>query len=152
MNKAKIPETYERLPVSSERRLPEAPFPRKYVHCAFDQLRDAVYAVLALRAAGSVPKDIHVLASWDYVEAAEWRDQQRSHLAKVFTRFFPFFDEESNEVYLHEAHRGRHILVVRVPTTEQREQVCSLLALHHAHCIKYIDTWTVTSVSLSSSM
>ena len=45
--------------------------------------------------------------------------------------------------YLHESIRGHHILAVRLGRHEQMEQVRDLLAPHHAHLMKYIDTWTV---------
>jgi hypothetical protein len=40
MNYLKTLDTYEQLPVSSERTFPAAPFPRKHVHGVIDNLRD----------------------------------------------------------------------------------------------------------------
>lgn len=137
---------YELLPVSSERTFPPAPFPRKYVHCVIDDLYYAVQAVHALRADGSNARDIHVMASWDFVEAAEHR-QQQSHLSMRLMRLLSFFDEGFGNVYLHEALRGHHILMVRLSSNERMEQVRDMLARHYAHLIKYVDTWTVTDLS-----
>src|SRR6266446_6389216 len=41
----KTPDTVEQFPVSSQRTLPPAPFPRKYVHSVFEDIKDAVEAV-----------------------------------------------------------------------------------------------------------
>ena len=48
--------------------------------------------------------------------------------------------------YLLEARRGHYILAVRPSGHEQMEQVRDLLASHHAHLMKYIDTWTVAEL------
>ncbi|HEX9132894.1 MAG TPA: hypothetical protein VF844_11440, partial [Ktedonobacteraceae bacterium] len=147
LNTVKTQETYELLPVSSERTFPAAPFPRKYVHCAIDDLRDAVLSVLALRTAGYSPGDIHIMASWDFVEAVERRHQQHTPLSRMLMRCWSFLDEGLGDGSLHEAHRGRHILVVRLCSYEQSEQVRDLLSPYHAHLMKYVDTWTVTDLS-----
>jgi hypothetical protein len=146
MNYAKTYHTYKQLPVSSERTFPAAPFPRKYIHSVLDDLRHAVQAVYELRIAGYDPGDIHVMASWDYVEAIERKQQQQSLLVKAFKRFYTFMDEGFGDVYLHEARQGRHILLVRLCSLEQTEHVRDLLTSHHAHLIKYVDTWTVADL------
>jgi hypothetical protein len=73
MNYAKIQDEYEQPPVSSQRTFPKAPFPRRYIHSVIDDLQDAMQAVHALRAAGYDDRDIHLMASWDFVEAVELR-------------------------------------------------------------------------------
>ncbi len=143
MNYVKALDIDELLPVSSERTFPAAPFPRKYIHCVIDNLRDAVQAVYALRAAGYDARSIHVMASWDFVEAVERRLQQQSRLSEMLSHLISFFDEGFGDVYLREARRGRHILTVRLSRSELMEQVRDLLASHHTHLIKYVDTWTV---------
>jgi hypothetical protein len=128
-------DTVEQLPVSSQRTFPPTPFPRKHVHSVFDNLQDAVQAIQALRAAGFDDRDIHLMAGWDFVEAVERR-----------RTFLDFLFSIDYDVYLHEARRGRHILAVRLARHEQKEQVRDLLAPHHAHLMKYVDTWTVTDL------
>jgi hypothetical protein len=143
MNDIKI---CEQLPVSSERTLPADPFPRKYVHSVMYDLQYAVQAVQALRTAGYDARDIHVMASWDFVEAIERRRRQQGHLSKALMRLFTFFDEGFGDVYLHEALQGHHILAVRLSQNEQMGQMRDLLAAYCAHCIKYVDTWTVSDL------
>jgi hypothetical protein len=48
--------------------------------------------------------------------------------------------------YLYESRRGRYILAVRISRYELIEQVRGLLAPHHAHLMKYVDTWTVVDL------
>jgi hypothetical protein len=139
-------EAYEQLPVSSQRTFPAAPFPRKYVHCVIDDLSYVVEAVHALRAAGYDAGDIHVMASWDFVEALARRQQRQSRLSKALTCLCSFMDEGFGNAYLHEAIRGHHILAVRLSRNEQMEQVRDILALHYARLMKYVDTWTVTDL------
>jgi hypothetical protein len=134
MNPTMTPDTYEQLSVSSERTFPAAPFPRKYVHSVFDDLQDAVQAVQALHAAGYAARDIHLMASWDYMEAVGQRRAPMSFLSSI--------DEDIVDVYLHEARRGHHILAVRLSRYEQILRVRNLLAARHAHLMKYVDTWT----------
>lgn len=138
---------YKLLPVSSEKTFPSAPFPRKYVHCVIDDLYYAVQAVHALRADGSNTRDIHVMACWDFLEAVERRQQQQRRLSQTLRRLLSFFDEGFGDVYLHEAFRGRHILMVRISSNERMEQVRDMLARHYAHLIKYVDSWTVIDLS-----
>jgi hypothetical protein len=140
MNNVKIqysqtPDTVEQLPVSSQRTLPAAPFPCKYVHSVFDDVQDAMQAVHALRAAGYDDRDIHLMTNWDFVEAVERR---RTLLDFLFSIDY--------DVYVHEARRGHHILAVRLARHEQKEQVRDLLAPHHAYLMKYVDTWTITDL------
>jgi len=126
------PNTNEQVLVSSPQTLPAAPFPRKHIHCVFDDPQDALQAFLTLLAAGYDARDIHILASRDYVEAVERGQTLLGFLSSID------LDE-----YLHESRRGHHILAVRLGRHEQMEQVRALLAPHHAHLMKYIDTWTV---------
>ena len=128
-------DTYEPMSVSPERTFPEAPFPHKYIHCAFDGLQDARQAVHTLRAASFDARDIHIMRGWDYVEVVERRQTLVS-----------FFSSKDYDGYLREAHRGSHILAVRLSRHEQMKQVRDLLAPHHAHLVKYIDTWTVAEL------
>jgi hypothetical protein len=137
----------EQLPVSSERMFPASPFPRKYVHSAIGSLRHAVQAVQALRAAGYDPRDIHVMASWDFVDAVEHKRQRR--LSTLLSRIASFFDEGFGDVYLHEARRGYHILVVRLSRASQMHQVRDLLLPYHVHLVKYVDAWTVADLTCS---
>lgn len=129
-----LQQEYEQSSISSQRTLPAVPFPRKYVHSVFDDLQDAVRAVHVLRAAGYDTRDIHLMASWDYTEAVE--------RGQTLMGFISSFDEDVVDVYLHEARRGHHILAVRLSRYEQILQVRNLLASHHAHLVKYVDTWT----------
>jgi hypothetical protein len=128
------------MPVSSERNFPAAPYPRKYVHCLFDDLYDAVQAVHTLRASGYNTNNIHIMASWDFVEAAERGYQPCVHLSQTLKHIL--HDNSFVDVYLQEARQGRHILLVRSSGYEQILQVRGLLTAHHAHYMKYIDTWT----------
>ena len=146
MSYVKTYEEYEQLPVSSERTFPAAPYPRTYIHCVLDDLYDAVQAVHALRSMDFDPGDVHVMASWDFVEAVERRQQRQNRLAKMLMRFLTFLDEGFGDTYLHEALRGHHILTVRLSRNEQILQVRDVLASHHTRLIKYVDTWTVTDL------
>lgn len=137
----------KQLLVSSERMLPAAPFPRKYMHCVMNDLESAVEAVYALRATGYDARDIHVMASWDYVEAIEKRERRRNRFARMFARFYAFLDEGLGDVYVSEARQKGHILLVRLARKEQLEQACALLKVYQARIIKYVDTWTVADFS-----
>ncbi len=138
MNPTMTAETYEQLSVSSERTFPAAPFPRKSVHSVFDDLQDAVQAVQVLQTAGYAAGDIHLMASWDYMEAVERRQAPMD--------FFSSIDEDIVDAYLHEARRGHHILAVRLSRYEQMLRVRNLLAARQAHLIKYVDTWTFANL------
>ncbi|MGZ3609643.1 MAG: hypothetical protein ACXVDN_04985 [Ktedonobacteraceae bacterium] len=150
MNVVELLERYKQAPVSSERAFPAYPFPRKYVHCVIDSLEDAVKAVFALRVAGCATEDIHVMASWDFVEAFERLHQRKKGFYKVLKRLYAFMDEGFTHVYLHEARQGRHLLLVRLSGGDQLAQVGGdLLASHQAYLMKYVDTWTVTDLQPS---
>ena len=125
----------EHLPMSTQRTLPVAPFPRKYVHSVFVDLQDARQAAQALRAAGFDEKDIYILESRDFVEAVS---QGQSPL--------DFLTSMDYDVYLCEASAGRSFLVVRPASFAQLKQIRNLLAPHHAYIVKYIDTWTVAEL------
>lgn len=147
MNVVQLFGRYAQAPVSSERTFPANPFPRKHVHCALNSLEDAVEAVFALRVAGLDAIDIHVLACWDFVEAAERVHRHRNgFFHKMLNRLYAFMDEGFAGIYLREACQGHHILLVRLPGKEQLEQVSELLTSHRAYLIKYVDTWTVTDL------
>lgn len=137
---------YEQLAVSSQQTLPAAPYPIKFVHSVFDNLEDAVRAVRTLRAAGYEARDISLMASWDFEKAVEASPQERGRFSEAFRRFVSFMDD-SFDVYLREARWGRHILAVRPTRYEQIMQVRDLLVPHHAHFVKYIDTWSVADLS-----
>ena len=147
MNYTKTHNKHEQLPVSSERTLPAAPFPRKYMHSVVDELEYAVQAVYALRSAGYDARDIHVMSCWDFAEAVERRQQQGGLLSKILMRLYSLIDDGLNDVYLHEALQGHHILMVRLSNCKQVGRVHEMLTAHHVHLIKYVDTWTVTDLS-----
>lgn len=134
---------YERLSVLSQQPYPSNTFPRKYVHCVIDDLRDAVQAVEALQASGYDMRDISLVASWDFAEALERSYQQQGSFSQEFTHFI---DAGVDNVYRQEASRGHHILTVHLSSFEQIEQVRNVFAPHHAHRMKYIDTWTTADL------
>jgi len=134
---------YERLSVLSQQAYPPNTFPRKYVHCAIDDLRDAVQAVEALQAIGYDARDIALVACWDFAQALERSYQQQGSLSQAFAHFI---DAGVDDVYRQEARRGHHILTVHLSSFEQIEQVRNLLAPHHAHLMKYVDTWTTADL------
>ena len=147
MNVVELLGRYAQTPVSSERTFPAQPFPQKYVHSVINSLEDAVEAVFALRITGYDSADIHVMASWDFVEAAEREARQRNGFFRTMLKHLnAFMDEGFAGIYLQEAHKGRHILLVRLSGGEQLEQVCEILASHRASLMKYVDTWTVTDL------
>lgn len=133
------------LPVSSQLTFPDGPYPRKYVHSVINELNYVVQAVHALRDAGYPDDHIHVMAGWDFVDAAE-RKNQGGCIAAAFRSFISFFDEGFGNTYLSEAQRGNHILAVRLSRKEQMKHVRDLLSAHFAHQIKYVDTWVVTDL------
>jgi hypothetical protein len=145
MNYAATLETYEQLtseqkgveqlPVSTKRRLPAAPFPRKYVLSVFVDLQDARQAAYALRAAGFDERGIHILQSHDLVEAVA-QDQSP----------FDIVTSIDYDIYLREARRERSFLAVRPIGYAQLKQIRDLLAPHHAYLANYIDTWTLTEI------
>ncbi|HLH63210.1 MAG TPA: hypothetical protein VKV20_16130 [Ktedonobacteraceae bacterium] len=137
----------EKALVSSQQRISPAPFPSKYVHCVFDSLCDLVQAVHALRADGHNSGDIHVMSCWDYIAAVERKREHQSYLLKMLTCLYGFFDEGFDEVYLQEARKGNHMLMVRLSSSRQLKRVSDALILHHAHMVRYVDTWMVIYLS-----
>jgi hypothetical protein len=135
------------LPISSQQAFPPSPFPCKYLHCVFTDLENVVQAAFALHADGHDSEDIHIMSCWDYVAAVERKRQQQSQLAKKLTRLLTLMDEGFGDIYLHEAQRGNHILMVHLPRRERIQRVRDLLLLHNARLIRYVDTWTVTYLS-----
>lgn len=127
--------TFEELSITSERALPATPFPRKYIHSAFKDQRDALQAAETLRQAGFDARDIYMLTYPDYAEAMG-RGQS----------LFSSLSSTDLDVYLDEARHGRTILAVRLAHQGQMEQVRDLLAPHRAHLVRYVDTWTVAQL------
>ena len=125
----------EQLPVTTKRRLPTAPFPRKYVLSVFVDLQDERQAAYALHAAGFNERDIHILKSHEFVKSVT-QDQSP----------FEIVTSIDYDIYLREAHRERSFLAVRPTGYAQLKQITDLLAPHHAHLMKYIDTWTVAEL------
>lgn len=122
-------------PMSTKRMLPEAPFPRKYILSVFVDSQDAMQAAQALCTAGFNERDIYLLEGLNLVEAIA---QSQSPL--------DFLTSTDYDVYLREANRGRSFLAVRPINYAQMERIRNLLAPHHAHLVKYIDTWTVANL------
>ena len=127
----------EREPLSEEEEqaLPGAPYPRKHIHCVFDNADDAKQAEQALQNAGIASEDIHVLDNRGFTEAIE-----RGHTPWSFVSSMDY------DVYVQEAHQGNTILSVPFSSQEQLMQVRDLLAPYHARLMKYIDTWTTTEL------
>ena len=123
------------LSQSFEATFPAAPFPRKYVHCVFDDVHDAVQAVFTLIAADYDANNVHVLTSQGYLEALERRQT-----------LIGFLTSMDLKEYVQKISRGNAILVVRPSSYGQIMQVRHLLAPHHAHLMKYIDTWTTAEL------
>lgn len=143
MNAVKTQETqesYEQLTMSSRQVFPVAPYPRKHIHCVIDDPQDAGQAVQALQTAGYTADDIHVMSGPDFAAAIGRRYEQQNGLFQAFTHLF--FDYGFDRTYLAEARRGHAILAVRPASHEQIMKVRNLLLPHHAHLMKYIDTWT----------
>jgi hypothetical protein len=126
------PDTYKQMSVSPERTIPQAPFPRKYVHSVFNDRGEALQAAEALHEAGYDVGDIHIMTGSDYVEAVERGQTLIGSLTST-----------DLDAYLDEARRGCTILAVRLSNYGQMGRVRDVLALHHPHLVKYIDTWTV---------
>jgi len=125
----------EQLPVTTKRRLPTAPFPRKYVLSVFVDLQDARQAAYALHAAGFNERDIHILKSHEFVNSVT-QDQSPFEIVTAI----------DYDIYLREAHRERSFLAVRPTGYAQLKQIRDLLAPHHAYLANYIDTWTTTEL------
>ena len=147
--------TYEgdaMLTLLVQQTFPPAPYPRKYVHSAIDDLQQAEQAVQALQAAGYDGSRIYLFASQEFVAALEHRLRQHSRLSNRLSRFFASTDDGfPGDVYLQEAQCGHPILVVHLTRPEQMQQVRDLLAPYCAHHIKYIGTWTVTDLPSSAA-
>ncbi|HEY6542825.1 MAG TPA: hypothetical protein VIZ18_17915 [Ktedonobacteraceae bacterium] len=127
--------TFEELFITSERALPTTPFPRKYIHSAFNDRKDALQAAQSLHSAGYDTRDIYMLTYADYSEAMN-RGQT----------LFSSLTSTDLDAYLDEARHGRTILAVRLANYGQIEQVRDLLAPHRAHLVRYIDTWTMAQL------
>jgi hypothetical protein len=125
----------EQLPMTMERKLPAAPFPRKYVLSVFINLQDARQAANALCTAGFNEGDIHILQNHEFVKSVT-QDQSP----------FEIVTSIDYDIYLREAHRDRFFLAVRPTGYGQLKQIRDLLAPHHAYLANYIDTWTVTEL------
>ena len=125
----------EQLPVSTELKLPTAPFPRKYVLSVFVDLQDARQAAYALHAAGFNERDIHILNSHEFVKSVT-QDQSPFEIVTAI----------DYDIYLREAHRERSFLAVRPTGYAQLKQIRDLLAPYHAYLANYIDTWTTTEL------
>ncbi len=140
---------YSLFPVSSERTFPGAPFPHKYIHCVVNDLKEAVHAVYALSVAGYDARNIHVMASWDFVEAIERKQQRQGSFARLVARLIAFLDEGVGDVYVNAARQGQHVMHVRLMRGDEVEPICNLLASHGAYLMKHVDTWTVTDLSVA---
>ena len=125
----------ENMPAPVERKLPAAPFPKKYVLCVFVDLPSALQASYALNAAGLHKQEIHILQSHEFVKAVG-QDQSP----------FQIITSMDYDIYLREAHRGRFFLAVRPERYGQLNQIRDLLIPHGAYLANYIDTWTVTEL------
>ena len=121
----------EQVPSFTQKTLPPAPFPRKYVHCVFADVQDARQAAQALFVAGYEEQNIHVLERGDFVDAIS---KVRSPLG--------IFSSTDHDEYLREAHSGRTFLVVRPTNRAQLNEIRDVLAPHGATLVTYIDTWT----------
>ncbi len=143
----KYVETFQELvPVSSERTFPGGSFPRQYIHCVVNELRDAVHAVLALRAVGCRASEIHVMASWDFVEAVERKRQRQGVMGRLVGYITSFLDEGLGDVYLKAAQQGKHIVYVRLSGGHTVERIKDVLISHNASLLKHVDMWLVTDL------
>lgn len=132
--------TTEELTVSSQRTFPASSFPRKYVLGVIDNLHDAAQTIEALQSMGYYAEDILFMTSWDFLHACAEGEQQSAGFSQSLLHVFN--DRSFEDTYQREARQGRHFLAVRPSGYEQIRGVSTLLASHHAHVIKYIDTWT----------
>jgi hypothetical protein len=137
--------------VSSQQDFPADTYPHKYVHSVFEDRQDAMQAVQALLAAGFTTDDIHFMESQHYVQAAQVGNQQQGGLTKSLLHFISSLDHGVNDAYMKEAQRGNDILSVRISRQDQIAQVRDILALHHGHLLKYVDTWTEANLSDSTT-
>jgi hypothetical protein len=125
----------EQLPMTMERKLPAAPFPRKFVLSVFVDLQEARQAAYTLLAAGFNERDIYILQCHEFVKSVT-RDQSP----------FEIITSIDYDIYLREARRERSFLAVRPGSYAQLKQIRDLLVSHHAYLANYIDTWTVTEL------
>ncbi len=135
MNATQIQKTEKQFASPAKQVYPAAPFPRKYVHCVFDDLQDAVQASLTLLPSDYEGNSIQVLTSQEYLNAIEERQTPASFLTSVD------LDE-----FLQKASRGCCVLVVRPAYYQQMMQVRHLLVPHLVSHMKYIDTWTTVDL------
>jgi len=111
-----------------------------------------VQAVYTLRNAGFQANDIHVMASWDFIEATERKSRRQNRFAKILTRFLSFMDDGFGDIYLREAYKGNHILMICLPDDSKIGHIHAILTAHYASCIKYVDSWTVTDLPSVSAI
>lgn len=140
-----VQNTFEQ-PVSSQREFPAGPFPRKYIHCVMNDLQYMVQAIYTLRDAGYNADDIHVMVSWDFVDAVEQKNRQQNRLAKICKRFLSLIGDGVGDAYLREAYKGNHVLMIHLPNSRQTGHVHAILTAHYAYLIKYVDTWVVADL------
>ena len=133
MNVVETRSAIERRVVSSEQAFPATPFPRKYIHAAFNDFQDAMQAFIALLGSGYDASDIHLMNGRDFIEAVE----QRQTPIGVFC-------SSDDHIYMREAKRGKHTLSVRFSSYTQMNQVRDLLAPYGAYSMVYVDTWSIT--------
>jgi hypothetical protein len=117
------------------------------VHCVFNELRDVVDAVHALRSGGHKPGAIHVMASWDYVEAIERSQRRQNVLVKLLVRLHGLLDEGLGDAYLREARCGGHVLALRLSKMNELEEIRQVLCLYNARAIRYVGIWAVADLS-----
>lgn len=128
---------YEQQRAVFEPTFPAAPFPRKYIHIAFDDLQDAVQAFTALLNSGYDARNIHLMTGRDFVEAAEQRQTLLGFLSSL-----------DDAVYLRDAQRGLQMLSIRPSSPAQIKQVSDLVASYQPCSMTYVDTWTVAVLSV----
>src|SRR5579863_3119270 len=118
-------ETYETMTseqVSTKRRLPTTPFPRKYVLSVFVDERDAQQAAQALLDVGFAEQRMYILNGRDFAEAVAQNQTP-----------FDFLTSMNYDIYLREAGLARSFLAVRPADYAQLRQIRDLLASHHAY-------------------
>ncbi len=126
---------------------PVTSYPIHRVVCVIDSLQEAKQAVHALQDAGFSAEDIHLIRSQDFIGGVrEWK-QRKNPLSQVVEIFLASYDEGfPGETYLHEAEQGHAILSVRLPSSEQVNQVRDILVNSHAHQIKYFGRWAIADL------
>jgi hypothetical protein len=112
-----------------------------------DTLQEAEQAVRALQDAGYHAQDVHLIPGQDFIAGVQEWKQRKSPLAQVVEIFLASDDEGfARDTYLHEAEQGHAILSVRLPSSEQVNQVRDILVNYHAHQIKYFGRWAIEDV------